>query len=211
VTPGVTAAVLIIGDEILSGRTQDTNLGTLARFLGVRGIDGVRAAIGACWARLDAPHVDTYRAARGFERSARAAVAVMPQVRADLAGVAFSVDPVRGARDRLVLEIGPGTPAGVTDGVGRPAAIELDKYDGRVLRRTEGAATPDDAELALILARVVRLERALGMPVDVEWGLVRAAAGPRFVVFQVRPITALPPGPPGWDMRRSATRFSRRG
>lgn len=35
----VTCAVLIIGDEILSGRTQDTNLRDIARYLGVIGID----------------------------------------------------------------------------------------------------------------------------------------------------------------------------
>ena len=35
----VTAAVLIIGDEILSGRTQDTNLRDIAKYLGVHGID----------------------------------------------------------------------------------------------------------------------------------------------------------------------------
>jgi molybdenum cofactor synthesis domain-containing protein len=35
----VTAAVLIIGDEILSGRTQDTNLRDIARYLAVLGID----------------------------------------------------------------------------------------------------------------------------------------------------------------------------
>ena len=35
----VTAAVLIIGDEILSGRTQDTNLRDIARFLAVHGVD----------------------------------------------------------------------------------------------------------------------------------------------------------------------------
>jgi molybdenum cofactor synthesis domain-containing protein len=34
-----TAAVLVIGDEILSGRTQDTNVNTIARFLAVHGID----------------------------------------------------------------------------------------------------------------------------------------------------------------------------
>jgi molybdenum cofactor synthesis domain-containing protein len=38
-----TAAVLIIGDEILSGRTQDTNLNTIARFLGALGIDLLEA------------------------------------------------------------------------------------------------------------------------------------------------------------------------
>ena len=35
----VTAAVLVIGDEILSGRTQDTNTNYIAKFLGSLGID----------------------------------------------------------------------------------------------------------------------------------------------------------------------------
>jgi molybdenum cofactor synthesis domain-containing protein len=34
-----TAAMLVIGDEILSGRTQDSNLGYIANFLGALGID----------------------------------------------------------------------------------------------------------------------------------------------------------------------------
>lgn len=38
-----TAAVLIIGDEVLSGRTQDTNLNTIARFLTALGIDLLEA------------------------------------------------------------------------------------------------------------------------------------------------------------------------
>jgi molybdenum cofactor synthesis domain-containing protein len=39
----VTAAVLIIGDEILSGRTQDTNLRDIARYLAVHGVDVAEA------------------------------------------------------------------------------------------------------------------------------------------------------------------------
>lgn len=35
----VTAAMLVIGDEILSGRTQDANLAYVAKFLGALGID----------------------------------------------------------------------------------------------------------------------------------------------------------------------------
>ena len=37
--PEATAAVLVIGDEILSGRTQDSNSSYIARFLGALGID----------------------------------------------------------------------------------------------------------------------------------------------------------------------------
>ena len=35
----VTAAILVIGDEILSGRTKDKNIGTIADYLTARGID----------------------------------------------------------------------------------------------------------------------------------------------------------------------------
>jgi len=34
----VTAGIILIGDELLSGRTQDTNLGTIARFLAPLGV-----------------------------------------------------------------------------------------------------------------------------------------------------------------------------
>jgi molybdenum cofactor synthesis domain-containing protein len=40
-----TAAVLVIGDEVLSGRTQDTNTNYIARFLGALGIDLKEARI----------------------------------------------------------------------------------------------------------------------------------------------------------------------
>jgi molybdenum cofactor synthesis domain-containing protein len=41
----VTAAVLIIGDEILSGRTQDTNLNSIARYLAQFGVDVAEARV----------------------------------------------------------------------------------------------------------------------------------------------------------------------
>ena len=39
----ITAAILVIGDEVLSGRTQDTNTGTIARYLGLLGISVMEA------------------------------------------------------------------------------------------------------------------------------------------------------------------------
>lgn len=45
VSQAATAAVLVIGDEILSGRTQDVNLATIARFLNPLGIDLLEARV----------------------------------------------------------------------------------------------------------------------------------------------------------------------
>jgi len=44
-TDRVTAAVMIIGDEILSGRTQDTNLNFIAKYLGTYGVDLAEARV----------------------------------------------------------------------------------------------------------------------------------------------------------------------
>jgi molybdenum cofactor synthesis domain-containing protein len=41
----VTAAVMIIGDEILSGRTPDTNLNFIAKYLGTYGVDLAEARV----------------------------------------------------------------------------------------------------------------------------------------------------------------------
>ena len=41
----VTAAVLIVGDEILSGRTQDTNLNAIAQYLAVQGVEVAEARV----------------------------------------------------------------------------------------------------------------------------------------------------------------------
>ena len=59
-----TAALLVIGDEILSGRTQDANLAYLAKWLGVQGIRLIEArvitddhaAIGGAVTTLSASH-----------------------------------------------------------------------------------------------------------------------------------------------------------
>src|ERR1700730_15270987 len=42
----VTAALLVIGDEILSGRTKDKNIGYIAEYLTAVGIDLVEVGVG---------------------------------------------------------------------------------------------------------------------------------------------------------------------
>jgi len=59
---GLTAAVLVIGDEILSGRTQDVNIAAIARFLGALGIDLCEAR---CVPDIEAEIVAAVNALRG--------------------------------------------------------------------------------------------------------------------------------------------------
>ena len=76
-SPSLTAAVLIIGDEILSGRTRDSNLNTLARFLAPLGVDptGPFEQLAALHERLLLEHPAATMRSAGMSADLEAAVA----------------------------------------------------------------------------------------------------------------------------------------
>lgn len=88
----VTAAVLIIGDEILSGRTRDTNLNTIARFVSAMGIDLMEArTVGDRQAQI----VDALNRLRGAYDYVFTTGGIGPthdDITADAVGVAFGVE-----------------------------------------------------------------------------------------------------------------------
>jgi pyruvate,water dikinase len=124
------------------------------------------------------------------------AVGVMELVPGRASGVAFSMHPVTGARDRIVLESAPGLAGAVVTGRLDPERLEIDKGDGRVLRRHPGgygAAEPVLAarEIDRVVDAVRRAEDLLGHPVDLEWAVDAQA---RVWVLQARPVTAAESG-----------------
>lgn len=137
-----------------------------------------------------------YCRSRGLPPPAVPAVIVQRMVAADTAGVAFSADPVSGARDVAVVaavrglgeRLVSGADSGETWRLG-PGAI-LDQPASLIL-------TQEQARAVAALAR--GLAGAAGRPQDVEW----AVAGDRLYLLQSRPITMLPPDPAGrlvvWD------------
>jgi pyruvate,water dikinase len=71
----------------------------------------VPTAVRHCWASAFSHRVDTYRQSKESARQAAMAVLILPMVRADAAGVAFSADPITGDRDTAVINAVRG-PAG---------------------------------------------------------------------------------------------------
>jgi molybdenum cofactor synthesis domain-containing protein len=86
-----TAAVLVIGDEILSGRTQDTNINYLARFLGVRGIDLKEARIVADIEAEIVAALNALRAAHDFVFTTGGIGPTHDDITADAVAAAFGV------------------------------------------------------------------------------------------------------------------------
>jgi pyruvate,water dikinase len=144
------------------------------------------------------------------------AVGVIELVNARASGVAFSIHPVTGKRDRMVIEGSWGWGEAVVQGRVTPDHIEVGKSDRRVLcydvahkavvsafdyeqgcvvecempKRLREEPILDDEQVAAVVDAVLHIEQHYGHPVDVEWVLDRhRRPGEPICVVQTRPET----------------------
>lgn len=171
--------------------------------MGVEGASALLAAVEHCYRAADS---DRARAYRG-EGTAGVALVVQQEVRAQRSGVAFSVDPVSGSNDAVIIEAAFGHGEGVVSGEVTPDRYAVERAGGAVHARVadkvcwsdgRGSLHPLPAERRL--ARVLRNDEARRVAelvavaedgfagaVDVEF----CWAGPELWLVQCRPITTL--------------------
>ena len=116
--------------------------GQYETYLGVSGVDEVLRHIAKCWASGYSAHALEYRRRFGGSSPLRAndlAVGVLELVDARSAGVAFTLDPVTGDRDRLVVEANWGLGESVVSGQVTPDYWTVERDSGRILERRAGA------------------------------------------------------------------------
>jgi rifampicin phosphotransferase len=154
----------------------------------------IAAAVRACRASADSSRARSYRQARNLPLDGGApAVLVQRMIQARFAGVAFTVDPLTGLPDEMVINAAPGPGAAVVDGRIEPDEIRVGKRDS-VVRSYRRGGHSSDGLLALsavegpireLSTLLVAIEREYGSPQDVEW----CYDGTQFWIVQSRPIT----------------------
>ena len=182
--------------------------------LGVRLAD-LETGVRRCFASNFDERVLAYKSARGFDvRAPRTAVVVQQQIASEIAGVAFSLNPLTNDYDEAVIDANWGLGESVVSGRVSPDHFVVDKVtlqaldrqlgakqvstwlgaDGGTIdqehhRSTEWTLTAD--QVRDVTNVVSRIETLYGQPMDIEW----AYAGDRLFVLQARPITAYVPLP----------------
>lgn len=157
-------------------------------YLNVEGLDAVVGKTVACWLSFFADRAVFYRAEKGSLEDIAMAVVVQSMVQSRKSGVLFTVDPVHGRRDRMVVEAAFGLGEAVVDGEHTPDHYSLDRKGG-LKRSTVVAEQVLSQDELTELARMGRnLEAVHGCPQDIEWAF--NAAGDLFLL-QSRPITTL--------------------
>jgi rifampicin phosphotransferase len=169
--------------------------------LNVRGDDELRRAVKACWSSAFSGRLAAYRGETPHHPVGMA-VLIQPMVPAEAAGVAFSANPISGARDQVVINAVSGQGERLVSGSVSPDQWLVSADEAFPEATPEHAIDVDQARAIARLARDV--ERHFGCPQDIEW----AIAGGQLHLLQARPITALPPvqvaPPPGYWERETS-------
>jgi phosphohistidine swiveling domain-containing protein len=153
------------------------------------------------------PEAGATAAPAGDPSESGMAVLVQVMVAAEAAGVAFSADPLTGARDEVVISAVPGLGERLVSGQATGDQWVVRNGQARRTRATEQAITADQAGQVAALAR--RVEAHFGSPQDLEWAIATDPGGTEggLWLLQARPMTALPdpvdwtPPTPGYWMR----------
>jgi pyruvate,water dikinase len=213
--------------------------GIFDTYLGVSGAARVLDAVRACWGSLFTARALDYRLRRGRRHhDMPIGVGVIELVHARASGVAFSVHPVTGKRDRIVIEGNWGWGEAVVQGLVTPDHIEIGKADGRVLvydvaekevvsafdyaagrvveigmpGRLVNRRVLDEEQLDAIQRAVRDIEEHYGYPVDVEWVVSRhRRPGGPITIVQARPITVTSVAPPpaaAWNPVAAAAKYA---
>jgi pyruvate,water dikinase len=139
-------------------------------------------ALRRCWASAFETHVVRYHEASGNQGIPPMAVLIQRMVPAEIAGVAFTANPITGDREVIVNAV-----RGLADRL-VSGEIDADQWsitDGRA-ERADGATEALVAEQALQVAELaLRVEEHFGSPQDVEWAMTDG----EIHILQARPIT----------------------
>jgi pyruvate,water dikinase len=158
-------------------------------YLNTDGLADVLANVVRCWLSFFTERAVFYRGEKGSLDDVAMAVVVQQMVDSQRSGVLFTVDPVHGRRDRMVVEAARGLGEAVVSGEVTPDNYTLGR-DGVVKKsRVVGAERVlSDADCAALAGLGRRLADLHGGPQDIEWAF---DADGRLFVLQSRPVTTI--------------------
>lgn len=168
--------------------TETSFAGQYRSFLDLQSDVDVERAVRLVWASLWYPAPQAYRRFHAIDESRLAmAVVLMPMVRAERAGVAFTVDPT-GLADMVRVETVKGLGEKLVSGDVTPDVALVPRAEVRASFSSPGAEGTN--ALALHVAELaLDVESAFGVPQDIEW----AWDGESLHLLQARPITTTEP------------------
>ena len=191
--------------------------GQQSTYLNVTGEEAVLKAVQDCWASLFEERAIVYRQQNGFDHSlVRIAVVVQSMVQSNRSGVMFTINPVTGDADGIVIEAILGLGEAAVSGIVTPDMYivakgsldiqqrEISQQEQQLLRAGSPAEGEEpncwvpipadegrsqklaDDDIRALAELGIRIEQHYGGPQDIEWAFLDG----QFFILQARPVTA---------------------
>jgi len=197
-------------------------------YLNVKGEDELLEKTVECWSSLFTPRAIFYRTQKGFRHEdVLISVGVQKMVNAKTAGVMFTLNPVTGDPNQIIIEGNWGLGEAVVSGAVTPDYFLVDKAATRIVEhkiakktveyirdpetgKTIHADVPSerqevsclkDEEILKLAELGKRIEEHYGIAQDVEWAIDRDSSFPENIfIVQSRPETV-------WSLKKAEERL----
>ena len=197
-------------------------------YLNVKGEDELLEKTVECWSSLFTPRAIFYRTQKGFRHEdVLISVGVQKMVNAKTAGVMFTLNPVTGDPNQIIIEGNWGLGEAVVSGAVTPDYFVVDKAATRIVEhkiakktveyirdpetgKTIHADVPSerqevsclkDEEILKLAELGKRIEEHYGIAQDVEWAIDRDSSFPENIfIVQSRPETV-------WSLKKAEERL----
>ncbi len=186
-------------------------------YLNIKGADELIESVMKCWSSLFTPRAIFYRNEKGFPHDkVFISVGVQKMVHSRAAGVMFTINPVTGNVDEIVIEGNYGLGESVVSGAVNPDDFVVDKNEFKIKERRIARKTiqyirdpatgktihldiPEDKQkMQCVTDEEIRklsdlakiIEKHYGKPMDIEWAIDQDLPFPRSIfIVQARPET----------------------
>jgi pyruvate,water dikinase len=186
-------------------------------YLNVKGPDDLLDKVVKCWSSLFTPRAIFYRTEKGFaHEKVFISVGVQKMVNSRAAGVMFTINPVTGNKNEIVIEGNYGLGESVVSGAVNPDDFIVDKtameiQERRIARKTiqylrdpetgktvhldvpeakQKEVCVSDEEIMALAELAMRIEKHYGKPMDIEWAIDQDLSYPQnMFLVQARPET----------------------
>jgi len=186
-------------------------------YLNVKGADELLQKTVKCWSSLFTPRAIFYRTQKGFpHEKVLISVGVQKMVNSRAAGVMFTIDPVTGDPNRIVIEANYGLGESVVSGAVTPDDYIVDKETLSIIEKHIGKKTVEyvrdpetgktvhlevsperqsqpcltDEEVFKLAELGKKIEEHYGNPQDIEWAIDKDMSFPENIfIVQSRPET----------------------
>lgn len=181
-----------------SGQLEDLGdmsfAGLYETFLYVNSLEDLKTSIQKCFDSTQSQRVKEYLENAGIKKTEAElynsfSVLVQKMVDPDFAGVAFTINPLDGIEDHLLIEACEGVGESLVSGEVTPNQYTYHYFEEKIVESNivSDSLSISDEILKTIASYSLEIQAIYGKPQDIEWAVDKNG---KFWILQARPITA---------------------